>query len=89
MTVTFDEAMLAVDAAKRKAHAAAKKYYGPNMTGPTSPIVDAARLVVLETTLAAMMAERSTYAVTNSDNEVVVALEMRDYWEAVADEVAK
>lgn len=85
--MTMEDALDAVDEAKRKAHAAARKHYGPNMTGPTSGMVNEARLVVIETMLAGLMAERSTYVCNQP--EVVVALEMRDYWEAVAEEVAK
>jgi NADH:ubiquinone oxidoreductase subunit H len=83
----MEEAIDAVEAAKRKAHAAARKFYGPNMTGPTGGMVDSARLVVIETMLAHLCAERSSY-VGNQPN-VVAALELRDYWEAVAEEVAK
>lgn len=82
--MTFDDAMKAVDDAMAKAHAEAKKFYGPKMTGPTSPIVDRARITVIETTLAGLMAERSAYL---GESNVVAALELRDYWEAVAEEV--
>lgn len=84
--MTIDDALDAYEKAKAKAYASARKLC-PGITHMAKPLVNEARLVVIETTLAGLMAERTTYL--GNSNDVVMALEMRDYWEEVAKEVAK
>lgn len=83
--MTLEEAVESVEDAKLKAHAAARKLL-PGMAGQTSTIVNAARLHVIEMLLANLMAENSQLPETI---EVRTALELRDYWECVAEEIAK
>ncbi len=82
--MTADEAREAVEKAKRKAHEAARRLFPPGMTGMTSSIVDPARLRILETMVIGLMAERSQH---DGDFETKALLEMRDYWEAVEEEI--
>jgi hypothetical protein len=82
--VTVEEAREAVEKAKRKAHEAARRMFPPGMTGMTSSIVQPARLQVLESMIIGLMAERSQH---DGDFEMKALLEMRDYWEAVAEEI--
>lgn len=83
--MTLEEIQKSLEDARRKAHTEARAKYGPNMTGPTSPIVNAARLHVIESTLATMLARESQYVGTEEEQAI---LELRDYWEAVAKEIA-
>lgn len=83
--MTIDDAKEAVEAAKRKAHAAARKLFPPGMTGMASSIVDPARLRVLESLVIGMIATTSNYP---GDMEMKALLELRDYWELVAEDIA-
>lgn len=83
--MTLDDAVEAVEEAKLKAHAEARKLL-PGMAGQTSTIVNAVRLHVIEMMLASLMANNSQLPETI---EVRTACELRDYWECVAEEIAK
>lgn len=83
--MTIEEAQAEVEKARRQAHASARKLYAPAI-GPTGPIVDAARLVVLEALIVGIIARESNYAGTP---EIKVLMELRDYWETVAEEIEK
>lgn len=82
--MTIEEAKEAVEAARRKAYEAARKLFPPGMTGLSSSIVDPARLSVLETLVIGFAAKNSPYPGTD---EMKVLVEMRDYWELVAEEI--
>lgn len=82
--MTIEEADEAVEAAKRKAHAAARKLTN-DAVGHT-PIISAARLDLIEGLLIGMLARESNYPGTH---EVKALLEYRDYWETIAEEIAK
>jgi hypothetical protein len=81
--MTLDEVLEEVEVAKRKAHGAALRI---SAGYKTSEIVDVARMRVLETMVAALMCERSQYQGTTA---MKTALELRDYWEMIAEEIAK
>jgi hypothetical protein len=81
--VTREEIIATICDAKRKAHAAARDLYSPGI-GPTTPIVNAARLDVLEEILMGLLAGHSPYAGDLEDKKL---LETRDYWELVADRI--
>jgi len=80
--VTIEEAQEAVEAAKRKMHDAARKLT-MGAIGHT-PIITAARLDMIETMLIGLMAERSQH---DGTFEMKVLLELRDYWEAITEEI--
>lgn len=82
--MTKEEAREAAAKAERGAHAAAKAMFPPGMSGMTSSIVQPARLAVLEQLMMGLMAERSQH---EGDFETKALLELRDYWDAVADEI--
>lgn len=84
--MTFDEALAAVEEAKLKAHAAARKLLPAGPAGQTSTIVNAARMIVMEALLAELNAQHSKYV---ESTLVKTVLELRDYWDCVAEEIAK
>jgi hypothetical protein len=82
--VTVEEAIEALAAAKRKAHAAARKLTMGSINH--TPIITAARLDMMETLLIGLISRESCYA---GSHELKALLEYRDYWEALAEEIAK
>ena len=86
--MTKDEAALAVEGAQQAAYNAARNLLPPSYSSKSSDvahIVNAARLRVIELTLANFMALNSEY--TTEDLVTRALLELRDYWQEVAEEV--
>lgn len=82
--MTIKEANEAIETAKRKAHAAARKLT-MGAVGHT-PIIQAARLDMLESLVIGLISRESQYP---GSDELKALLEFRDYWEAIAEEIAK
>ena len=75
-----------VDAAEGKAWNAAKQAAGTDRTTALGPIVDDARLRVLEVRIATLCGARTAGKVATSEH---VVAQLESYWADVATEIAK
>ena len=78
------EALKALDEAKESAKRAARRRFPPGMVGDVSSVLADSRLRVIEARLATLAGQHSQYA---GASDMKIILELRDYWEAVADDL--